>query len=171
MQLNAYIIAGPTKFANERGVLPTHLLLDMGLAHVLVFLGCVGAVLAVDCDQHQTCALGALREAIVNHRGNSKNHSLIRAMLRYKAHPDCKDTDQVAQIQAEKFPGHVSVHPPQCESRFSFTTAEGFIGHIALIFNVALATLWYDAYAKRIKEDTADSSEKEGLLQKTGAGF
>lgn len=136
----------------------------MGSFHAFVIFSIVSTCYAVNCDEYQDCALGALRDAIINHKGASKNHSLVRAMLRYKEHPECTQNDQVLSQRTSNFPDHVSVHGPQCESRFSFTTAEGFIGHVALIFNVALATLWYDVYQHKKNNPGFDNAEESETL-------
>ena len=139
----------------------------MGIVHAFIFICLVNFCFAINCDEYEDCALGALRNAIVNHKGSNKNHSLTRAMLRYKEHPECTENNEVLSTRDRSFPNHVSIHGPQCESRFSFTTAEGFLGHVALILNVALATVWYSVHVEKKKElkmNESSQEEKESLL-------
>jgi hypothetical protein len=119
----------------------------------------VGGATCVDCNDHHACALGALRESILTHPTTDKTHPIVRALLRYKHLPECDNSTAnaaVAQKKQTDFPDHVSVYGPQCESQFSFTTAEGFLGHAALLLNVALGTLWYEMHKLR----TSSSANK-----------
>ena len=134
--------------------------------YVFFVLGVASDARTIDCDEYHECALGAIRERILNHSVSDKDHPIVRALLRHKHPPECDGTDseKVAQKKKDEFPDHVSVYGPQCESRFSFTTAEGFVGHAFLLFNVSLGTLWYELYKRKNRENDKDADEKDRLL-------
>lgn len=100
-----------------------------------------------DCAQFRQCALGTLREQILNWHSTDKSHPLARALRTYRRSTVCKDA-LIEAKQDEMFTEEERVHDfgPQCTSSFSFTAFEAVVAHMLLILNAAIATSYLQDY-------------------------
>ena len=98
------------------------------------------AAATVDCTQYTECSLGSIRQAIIDHDGVDLTHPLMRALRLHRPLAHCND-QELKDKRDEMFPNEPDHdYPPQCESSFSFTDAESFLTHLALVVNLGIGT-------------------------------
>lgn len=166
---------------------PARFVWCLGVAHVFVAVCANGDPASDTCSEALRCSLGALREEIEtfgHEQPGSDSRSIVNALRRHKRHGSCPDP--IADYaETNLSPSPETAHGYQCDSHFTFTSAEGFIGkcapqsravgpialanalrtatgHCLLIINVALGTLWLDR--SRLYAEGAVTASVDGDL-------
>lgn len=75
----------------------------------------------------------------MDHDGLDPAHPLMRALRLHRPLAHCEDKE--LEAKRALFPDEPDHdYPPQCESSFSFTDAESFLTHLALVINLGIGT-------------------------------
>ena len=110
-------------FGMHGSVVPARVFWHVGIVTLLHGSVFARGAAGVDCDQYRVCSLGALRQDIIDHNGIDQSDSIVKALLRYKVHPDCPDP----AIESKRITNHPdytpTYHGPQCYSKYCLCAA------------------------------------------------
>ena len=121
--------------------------LRLALLGALVLFG-TPRVRSRDCSEFRECALGSIYTEVVNFHAASADldHPLMKALCRYRASDECKDTALETKKKEHCPPNEVHGYGAQCTSRFSFTNAEAVLAHLFLVLNTAIGVSYAQDY-------------------------